>query len=127
METTNSLKTFEDNPRLRLTRTGPNSFKVAGMLHMETAETLREMLLEISASSVRPDLSGAKPPRVDFSEVDVCGTSGVQLLLSAARTMASKGTSVEFAPLSPTVKQAFARFGSAVPPFNNEQTGPSAP
>ncbi len=92
---------------------------------METAETFREMLLEISSTCGRPDLSGTAPPQLDLSDVDVCGTPGVQLLLSAARTMASQGFSIQFSPISPVIEQAFARFGSPIPFSKSEQTGVS--
>lgn len=126
METTNSLKTFATNPRFCWQQLGPHSYKASGMLHIETAETFREMLLEMQASRLRLDLSEAEPAFLDLSEIDTCGTPGVQLLLSAAQTMASKGLSIQFSPASPAVEEAFVRFGAAFPSAAIKQTGVSA-
>ena len=90
---------------------------------METAEALRTMLLEISGQGANPDLSDTSPVLLDLSEVDVCGTAGVQLLLSAQRTMASKGVSIQAIAPAPSVEQAFSRFGTAYPFSTSEQTG----
>ena len=92
---------------------------------METAETFRAMLLEIFACCATPDFSGAQPVQLDLSEVDVCGTAGIQLLLSAERTAAAKALTVQLIGASEAVEQAFARFGAAYPLTNRAQTGAS--
>jgi anti-anti-sigma regulatory factor len=105
--------TDTNTARLRWTEPAPGSFKVAGILDIETADAFRQILLEILAriSKLPQGLSGADLPHLDLSDIEVCGTPGIQLLLSAQRSAASEGIVLKLCAPSPPVEKAFARFG----------------
>ena len=115
-----STQSTSQNARLRWAETAPGAFKLSGSLEIETAATLREILLDFLSHGPpkSSELSGADTVErgvvtIDLSDIEVCGTSGVQLLLSASRTAAVRGCHLRLSSPSPAIEKAFATFGIA--------------
>ncbi len=124
MDTITSLSSNEPGARIRWAEPRPGTIKIAGILHIETACELRQILSEILTrqSHLPPDFSQGTL-QVDLADVEVCGTPGVQLLLSAHKTAASKRLPIRFVAPSPAVESAFSRFGLEGIFFQNSQPG----
>ena len=126
METNTSLSPNEPGARIRWTEPISGLIKIAGTLHVETADALRQLLSEIlNRQSPFPPDHSEDIAQVDLSDVEVCGTAGVQLLISAQKTAASRHIPLRLVAPSPAVETAFARFGIDGIFYNNAKSGDS--
>lgn len=82
--------------------------KIAGALHISTAEELRDALREWVSGEARPC---ADLYKIDLSEVDECDASALQLLCSACKTAERSNKRLAFAGVSAAICDAVAALG----------------
>jgi anti-anti-sigma factor len=80
--------------------------KVSGNLDIESANPLREAILD--CFSAQPEVA------IDLAEVDACDAAGLQVLLAGRRDAASCGQAFRFHAVSPPVLETAAALGLAL-------------
>lgn len=80
--------------------------RVAGTLDLDSAEPLRDALLEL--------LEQSAAPKIDLSGVAACDLAALQLIYSALRTGSGQGTRVSVSGAAGAISLACSQLGTSM-------------